>query len=180
MGFAIQGGGNDLVFPHHEMSAAQGTALTGQSPFATHYVHQAMVGLDGEKMSKSKGNLVLVSRLLADDVDPMAIRLALLRHHYRTDWEWTGADLTDAVRRLSRWRMAAAAPTGPPAGGVIAGIRRALADDLDVVAALDAVDGWVEEVLDGVGDADGEDATPGAGVEVARAVDALLGVSLAG
>ncbi len=173
MGFAIQGGGSDLVFPHHEMSAAQGTALPGQGPFATHYVHQAMVGLDGEKMSKSKGNLVLVSRLLADDVDPMAIRLALLRHHYRTDWEWTGADLTEALRRLERWRMATAAPAGPSAGGPVAGIRAALANDLDVVAAVDAVDRWANETLAG-----GSAAVAGAGAEVARAVDALLGVAL--
>ena len=126
-------------------------------------------------MSKSKGNLVLVSRLLADDVDPMAIRLALLRHHYRTDWEWTGADLTEALRRLERWRMATAAPAGPSAGGPVAGIRAALANDLDVVAAVDAVDRWANETLAG-----GSAAVAGAGAEVARAVDALLGVALDG
>src|SRR5699024_8737456 len=85
--FAIQGGGTDLIFPHHEMSAVQARALTGQ-PFAGTYVHQAMVGLDGEKMSKSKGNLVLVSALRAEGVDPMAVRLALLAQHYRTPWDW--------------------------------------------------------------------------------------------
>ncbi|HSO65603.1 MAG TPA: cysteine--1-D-myo-inosityl 2-amino-2-deoxy-alpha-D-glucopyranoside ligase, partial [Ornithinibacter sp.] len=84
--FDVKGGGSDLVFPHHEMSAVQATALTGGDVFARHYVHQAMVGLHGAKMSKSKGNLVLVSRMRADGVDPMAIRLVLLDRHHLTDW----------------------------------------------------------------------------------------------
>ncbi|HRC65906.1 MAG TPA: cysteine--1-D-myo-inosityl 2-amino-2-deoxy-alpha-D-glucopyranoside ligase, partial [Dermatophilaceae bacterium] len=83
MPFTVQGGGTDLVFPHHEMSAVQGCALTGTRPFAQVYMHQAMVAFEGEKMSKSKGNLVLVSALRAAGVDPMVIRLALLDHHYR-------------------------------------------------------------------------------------------------
>ena len=91
----VQGGGNDLLFPHHECSAAHAERLTGQAPFAGHYVHAGMIGLDGEKMSKSKGNLVFVSRLRGDKVDPMAIRLALLAGHYRTDRAWTD----DAARR---------------------------------------------------------------------------------
>jgi L-cysteine:1D-myo-inositol 2-amino-2-deoxy-alpha-D-glucopyranoside ligase len=86
MGFDVQGGGTDLIFPHHEMSAVQAAALTGEWPFATAYLHQAMVGLDGEKMSKSRGNLVLVSQLRAAGVDPMAVRLVLLGHHYATPW----------------------------------------------------------------------------------------------
>ena len=98
-----------------------------------------------------------------------------IRDSYRTDWEWTGADLTEAVRRLKRWRMAAAAPAGPPADSVIAAIRSALSNDLDAAAAVDAVDRWADDVLDG-----SSAARPGAGTEVARAVDALLGVSLAG
>ena len=98
--------GSDLVFPHHEMSAVQSTALTGDEVFARHYVHQAMVGFEGEKMSKSKGNLVLVSKLRADGVDPMAIRLVLLAQHYRTDWDYTPDLLEAAVARLDRWREA--------------------------------------------------------------------------
>ena len=82
-GFDVQGGGSDLVFPHHEFSAAHAEALTGQHPFARHYAHAGMIGLDGEKMSKSRGNLVFVSRLRADGVDPGAIRLALFAGHYR-------------------------------------------------------------------------------------------------
>ena len=99
--FDLQGGGTDLIFPHHEMSAGHGEALTGAEPFARTFVHQAMVGYDGEKMSKSKGNLVLVSDLRQRGVEPMAIRLALLAHHYRTPWEWTDGVLAEAEDRLA-------------------------------------------------------------------------------
>ncbi|MFD0821404.1 cysteine--1-D-myo-inosityl 2-amino-2-deoxy-alpha-D-glucopyranoside ligase, partial [Micromonospora zhanjiangensis] len=109
----VQGGGNDLVFPHHECSAAHAEALTGAAPFARHYVHAGMIGLDGEKMSKSRGNLVFVSRLRADRVDPMAVRLALLAGHYRSDRAWTDELLKVATERLARWREAATAPAGP-------------------------------------------------------------------
>ncbi|MBW8749937.1 MAG: cysteine--1-D-myo-inosityl 2-amino-2-deoxy-alpha-D-glucopyranoside ligase, partial [Propionibacteriales bacterium] len=102
--FDVQGGGSDLVFPHHEMSAAEAQVADPAHRFARAYVHAGMVALDGEKMSKSKGNLELVSRLRDAGVDPMAIRLALLRHHYRTDWEWTQADLDDSVELLGRIR----------------------------------------------------------------------------
>src|SRR5581483_11488455 len=84
----IQGGGDDLVFPHHELGAAEAEVITGLHPFAGAYLHQAMVGYDGEKMSKSKGNLVLVSALRDAGVDPMAIRLALLAHRHDEAWEW--------------------------------------------------------------------------------------------
>ena len=95
----MQGGGSDLVFPHHEMSAGHAQVADPGGPFARAYVHAGMVGYDGEKMSKSKGNLVFVSALRNSDVDPMAIRLALLRHHYRSDWEWTDAELWRGGRR---------------------------------------------------------------------------------
>ncbi|WP_241777615.1 class I tRNA ligase family protein, partial [Streptomyces sp. CT34] len=87
MGFDVQGGGSDLAFPHHEMGASHAQALTGEYPFAKAYVHAGMVALNGEKMSKSKGNLVFVSRVRRDGTDPAAIRLALLAHHYRSNWE---------------------------------------------------------------------------------------------
>jgi L-cysteine:1D-myo-inositol 2-amino-2-deoxy-alpha-D-glucopyranoside ligase len=108
--FDVQAGGSDLVFPHHEMSASHvRVALSPvQGVFARVYAHSGMVSYLGEKMSKSLGNLVFVSRLLADGVDPMAIRLALLAHHYRSDWEWTDAVLGDAQARLDRWRSALA------------------------------------------------------------------------
>lgn len=172
--FDLQGGGTDLIFPHHEMSAVQAQALTGQ-PFATAYAHQAMVGLDGEKMSKSKGNLVLVSALRRDGVDPMAIRLALLGQHYRTPWDWTDGILQEAVDRLGRWREAVGdgpAQTTPDTvtaeetPEVVQTLRAALADDLDAPAALRAVDSWVT------------DGAPGDRRVVAAAIDALLGVTL--
>jgi L-cysteine:1D-myo-inositol 2-amino-2-deoxy-alpha-D-glucopyranoside ligase len=173
MEFDVQGGGSDLIFPHHEHSAAHAEALTGTAPFARAYVHAGMIGLDGEKMSKSRGNLVLVSKLRAAGVDPMAIRLALLDGHYRADREWTGGRLPAAEARLARWRSAVALPAGPPAQPLLAAVRQALADDLDTVAALAAVDGWA---ADAAGCVEGGD--PEAPQLVRRMVDALLGVDL--
>jgi L-cysteine:1D-myo-inositol 2-amino-2-deoxy-alpha-D-glucopyranoside ligase len=179
MSFDVQGGGTDLLFPHHEMSAVQAAVLTGQWPFARAFVHQAMVGLDGEKMSKSRGNLILVSRLREAGVDPMAVRLVLLAHHYAEPWFWTQDQLDDAVRRLARWRAAVAAPSGPDATGTLAAVRAALADDLDAPAAVAAVDAWAaateQQVLRSGG---ADDADPGAPDLVRRLADALLGVRL--
>jgi len=175
MGFDVQGGGSDLIFPHHEHSAAHAEALTGTAPFARHYVHAGMIGLDGEKMSKSRGNLVLVSKLRAAGVDPMAIRLALLDGHYRADREWTGGRLPAAEARLARWRAAAAQPTGPDAADLLAEVRGLLADDLDTASALAAIDRWVSGAL----------AEPDTGDKAGPALfadlsDALLGVDLRG
>jgi L-cysteine:1D-myo-inositol 2-amino-2-deoxy-alpha-D-glucopyranoside ligase len=172
MGFDVQGGGSDLAFPHHEMGASHAQVLTGSYPFAKAYVHAGMVGLDGEKMSKSKGNLVFVSRLREQGVDPAAIRLALLAHHYRADWEWTDAVPAEAVARLGRWRAAVSRPDGPPAQSVLDEVRAALADDLDAPRALAAVDAWAAEQEAGGGTDTG---APGL---VSRLVDALLGVAL--
>jgi L-cysteine:1D-myo-inositol 2-amino-2-deoxy-alpha-D-glucopyranoside ligase len=147
MGFDVQGGGSDLVFPHHEYSAVHAEALTGAKPFARAYVHAAMIGLDGEKMSKSRGNLVFVSRLRGDGVDPMAVRLALLSGHYRTDRAWTPDLLTRAEQRLDTWRRAFALSLGAPAGPVLAGVRERLADDLDSPGAIAVVDAWVAASL---------------------------------
>jgi L-cysteine:1D-myo-inositol 2-amino-2-deoxy-alpha-D-glucopyranoside ligase len=147
MGFDVQGGGSDLVFPHHECSAVHAEALTGAKPFARAYVHAAMIGLDGEKMSKSRGNLVFVSRLRGDGVDPMAVRLALLSGHYRTDRAWTPDLLTAALARLDTWRRAVALPLGAPAGPVLAAVRERLADDLDSPGAIAAVDAWAAATL---------------------------------
>jgi L-cysteine:1D-myo-inositol 2-amino-2-deoxy-alpha-D-glucopyranoside ligase len=134
-----------------------------------------MVGLDGEKMSKSRGNLVLVSRLLAQGVDPMAVRLALLAHHYAEDWEWTDAELDRAQVRLDRWRSAVSGNGGPDADATLAAVRAALADDLDAPAALRHVDAWADlSIAQGSTD----DAVEGAPGVIARAVNALLGIRL--
>jgi L-cysteine:1D-myo-inositol 2-amino-2-deoxy-alpha-D-glucopyranoside ligase len=168
----IQGGGSDLIFPHHEMSASH-ARLLGETPtFARAYVHQGMVGLDGEKMSKSKGNLVLVSALRQAGVDPMAIRLALLEQHYTRDWMWTDAYLERAERRLATWRSALSVDGGPDADQTIEDVRAALADNLDSPRALEAVDRWACQSLSRGGV---DPAGPGL---LARAIDALLGIRL--
>ena len=171
VGFDVQAGGSDLIFPHHEMCAAQGRVATDQ-PFAQAYLHSGMVGLDGEKMSKSKGNLVFVSSLRASGVDPMAIRLVLLAHHYRDNWEWTDELLVSGQDRLDRWREAVRLDAGLNADQVVAQVRAALAHDLDAPAALAAVDAWAGASVA----IDSDDAE--APALVARACDALLGVAL--
>ena len=179
MSFDVQGGGSDLKFPHHEMGASEGQMLTGSWPYARVYAHAGMVGLDGHKMSKSRGNLVFVSRLRAEGVEPAAIRLALLAHHYREDWEWTPAGLLQAQDRLARWRSAAARPEAADADRVLAGIRERLADDLDAPGALQLVDAWARDQLASAGHDGGPDllhnVTHGL---VPLAVDGLLGVRL--
>ncbi len=164
--FDVQAGGRDLAFPHHPMCAAEARVATGH-PFAKVFLHTGMVGLDGEKMSKSRGNLVFVSRLLAEGVDPMAIRLVLLANHYRSDWEYTSDVLAAAEARLAKWRTAVARP-GADAGPVIEAVRNALRNDLNAPAALAAIDAWA--------DAPGDAAV--ASDLVREAVDALLGVAL--
>jgi L-cysteine:1D-myo-inositol 2-amino-2-deoxy-alpha-D-glucopyranoside ligase len=131
-----------------------------------------MIGLDGQKMSKSRGNLVLVSQLLADGVDPMAIRLGLLGGHYRTDRDWTDEVLKTAQQRLATWRAAAGAAAGPDGASVLSALRGALCDDLDTPTALRAVDEWSDSALAGTG------ADTAAPELVSASVDALLGVRL--
>ncbi|GAB2658145.1 cysteine--1-D-myo-inosityl 2-amino-2-deoxy-alpha-D-glucopyranoside ligase [Nocardia goodfellowii] len=170
--FDIQGGGSDLIYPHHEYSAAHAEALGDTRRFARHYVHAGLIGLDGEKMSKSKGNLVLVSKLRRAGTDPAAIRLGLLAGHYRADRMWTEAVLAGAERRLDLWRRAAARSTGPSATDTVARLRQHLADDLDTPKALAAVDNWAEQALSyGGPDAD-------APALITATVDALLGIQL--
>jgi L-cysteine:1D-myo-inositol 2-amino-2-deoxy-alpha-D-glucopyranoside ligase len=171
-GLDIQGGGSDLVFPHHEFTAAHAESVSGERRFARHYVHAGMIGLDGHKMSKSRGNLVLVSQLRAQGVEPLAIRLGLLAGHYRADRDWSADVLEAANARLHRWRAASRLPAGPDAADTIARLRRYLADDLDTPKALAALDGWVTDALEYGGS---DTRAPGM---VATAVDALLGVDL--
>jgi L-cysteine:1D-myo-inositol 2-amino-2-deoxy-alpha-D-glucopyranoside ligase len=172
--FTVQGGGSDLIFPHHEMGAGHAYSLAGV-PLARHYAHAGMVGLDGEKMSKSKGNLVLVSRLRAAGEEPAAIRLAILAHHYRSDWSWTESGFNQAKERLRSWRSAVASAPEGSADELLAQMRHALAADLNAPAALEAVDRWAEQANAAAG--------AGAGSQQDRAlvrgaIDALLGVEL--
>lgn len=171
-GFDVQAGGVDLIFPHHEMSAVQADALRGPGSFARLYLHQEMVGLNGQKMSKSKGNLVFVSRLRADGEDPAAIRLAILAHHYATAWDWTDQVLADAGERLVSWRGGVPALDADAQTELVASLRARLADDLDAPGALAAVDAAVSSATGGKPQALASDN------EAARAIDALLGVRL--
>ena len=196
--FDVQAGGADLVFPHHEMSASHARVALGDATpvFARRYAHAGMVRLDGEKMSKSLGNLVFVSALLAEGTDPMAVRLAILAHQYRHDWDWAQPGLDAAMQRLARWRAAVSIASGssdsgpvatpvpsaesvPPPGGrvpsgeaVLAAVRERLADDLDAPGAIAAVDRWSDAVL-----AAGS-AAPESAKLVRDTVDALLGIAL--
>jgi L-cysteine:1D-myo-inositol 2-amino-2-deoxy-alpha-D-glucopyranoside ligase len=152
----LHGGGSDLIFPHHECEAAQSESVTG-TMFSRHWLHVGMVGLDGTKMSKSLGNLIFVADLLKE-WDPMAVRLALLAHHYRTDWDWVQADLEGGAERLDRWR--AAGTRAGPGPAVLERVRGLVDDDLHVDGALAVLD---------------EEAAAGRAVDAGAA---LLGVEL--
>ncbi len=169
--FDVQGGGSDLAFPHHEMCAAQAITAS-REPMAKAFVHSGMVALDGEKMSKSKGNLELVSRLRHAGADPMAVRLALLDNHYRSNWEWDASLLQKAEERLELWRSVRNNGTALPAAGLIDQMRAALRDDLDSPSALKSIDAWVAGSL-----AIDSDDTAAIG-DMMFAVDALLGIKL--
>ena len=174
--FDVQGGGSDLIFPHHEMCASEAQVAEPAHQFAQVYAHAGMVGYEGEKMSKSRGNLVFVSELRLSDVDPMAIRLALLRHHYRSDWEWTDGELWDSVDTLTDWRRALALGSGAAASPVVDAVLSALADDLDAPTALASVQRWVDATLGNGGLADTRD--PAAAATMHHLLDAALGLAL--
>ena len=153
----LHGGGSDLIFPHHECEAAQSEAATGE-PFVRHWMHQAMVRMDGEKMSKSLGNLVFVSEL-RKEWESMAIRLAVVKHHYRDGWEWHDDLMPEGAERLERWR--AGSEAGGDGSEVLGAVRELLDRDLDTPAAVAEIDAAADD-----------------GVDVADAA-LLLGVTLA-
>jgi len=165
----IQGGGSDLIFPHHEMCAAQAQVLTGK-PLASTYVHAGMIGLDGEKMSKSKGNLVFVSKLLAAGTDPMAIRWALMKSHYRTDRMWTDDLLVEAEAEIVALRTILRSEKVATTSDLIQRIVEYLADDLDTPAVIAAINTWVAQ-SQSQGDA-------GETKELEATLDSLLGIKL--
>ncbi|MDI3330851.1 MAG: cysteine--1-D-myo-inosityl 2-amino-2-deoxy-alpha-D-glucopyranoside ligase [Micrococcus sp.] len=174
--FTVQGGGSDLRFPHHEFSAAHATAGDGE-PLAQAFVHAGMVGLDGEKMSKSLGNLVLVSELLRHGAEAPAIRAALLDHHYRSDWEWTTDLLRRAGERLARWRQALDSEESGDGVAVLTSMHRCLSQDLDAPAALGELDDWAARAAA----RSTVDAAPSPGPatpDVRAVVNSLLGIQL--
>lgn len=165
----IQGGGSDLIFPHHDMSAAQGLIATGQK-FARFFVHAGMIGLDGTKMSKSLGNLIFVSKLIKQGVEPMAIRLALFGHHYRSDHMWGSTEISDASEFLERIRLNLAKVDVAPTEIVIEDLIEAIANDLDTVRALEIIKRWCAETESGK--------TGGSAGQFSRVLDDLLGLAI--
>jgi len=158
----IQGGGSDLIFPHHEMSAAQTRVITNQK-FARTFVHCGMVGLDGQKMSKSLGNLVFVSRLLAQGVHPSAIRWALMGHRYSEDLMWNDSLLDVASAEIERLHMNLARMEVAPTDDIIAQIIACLAQDLDTAQVLQVIRTWMDATEAG--------STGGEAGELSRALD---------
>lgn len=134
----IHGGGEDLVFPHHESEIAQSQAATGVRPFVRIWMHTGMLGYRGEKMSKSLRNLVLVRDLLSR-FDADSIRALLLRHHYREAWEYT-PDQLDAAAAWAAGLQAAAVPPHESGTGRWREVLEALEDDLDTPLALERVE----------------------------------------
>jgi len=132
----LHGGGSDLIFPHHECERAQSEAATGQ-PFVRHWMHVAMVFMDGHKMSKSRGNLVFVDALRRQ-WDPRVIRLGIVAHHYRSEWEWNEGIMPAAAERLARWKSSSTG--GATDAGVLDAVRACLDEDLATAAALDVMD----------------------------------------
>lgn len=165
----IQGGGSDLIFPHHEMCAAQAHVITGKE-LASSYVHTGMIGLDGEKMSKSKGNLVFVSQLVASGVDPMTIRWALMSDHYRSDRMWSDLVLHKAQDSFTQLKAALSQEDSAPTEDLINSIVLALSNDLDTPLVVSAINTWSKETLAG--------AVGGNSDELRLVLDALLGIKI--
>ncbi|HEY0492480.1 MAG TPA: cysteine--tRNA ligase [Candidatus Dormibacteraeota bacterium] len=140
----IHGGGADLIYPHHESEIAQSESVTGVRPFARTWMHVGMLRYQGEKMSKSLRNLVLVRDLLPR-FDADAIRVTLLRHHYREPWEYSESEMLAAEDWVRQARARAVQAGGKAGGGAEARVVAALQDDLDTPAALRALQNSIEE-----------------------------------
>ena len=165
----IQGGGSDLIFPHHYMSEQIVRAAYGRG-FANNYVHSAMIHLDGEKMSKSKGNLVFVSKLLSRGIDPMVIRWALLSGHYQQDRSWSDELLQNSTSEVSLLRSALAQSEVAETKELIQSIISDLANNLDTPAALNRLIAWAKS----------SQSSPKVNESglVSRGIDSLLGLAL--
>jgi len=165
----IQGGGSDLIFPHHEMCAAQAKVLSGKE-LAAHYVHAGMIGLDGEKMSKSLGNLVFVSKLVAAGRNPMAIRWALMKSRYRQDRMWNEEILVEAEMEIAQLRAVLSSESFGSTDQLIQGIISAIADDLDTPKALSLINDWANAATIHETSNDAQ--------ELLNVLDAVLGLEL--
>jgi L-cysteine:1D-myo-inositol 2-amino-2-deoxy-alpha-D-glucopyranoside ligase len=172
---SIQGGGSDLHFPHHTMCAAEGKVLTGKE-FAKRFVHAGMIGIDGEKMSKSKGNLKFVSALRRAGIEPLALRVALLSGHYRSDRPWSDELLQQSQDRLYLWRQAISSPYGGEVADLIGNIAKSLSDDLNTPEAFALLDVWAKERISNLSN-DNRSETSEIG-QLSRFLDALLGIAL--
>ncbi len=165
----IQGGGNDLLFPHHEVGASQAAVITGKD-YARVYMHAGLIGLDGEKMSKSRGNLAFLSKLVGEGADPLAVRLALMSEHYSQDRMWTNDQLNQATLFLDRLRLLLSRPEVAPTHEVVQHLINALSHDLDTPMAIEVLNLWCDETEKG--------STGGSAGELSRAIDLLLGLAL--
>ena len=168
---SVKAGGNDLIFPHHEMCRVQCAAWQNIS-LANAYLYAGMVYYQGEKMSKSLGNLVFVSDLVKSGIDPMAIRLTILSNHYSQEWEWTNDLLEKANQRLNLWKMALAQNQTEESDQLLEGVRNALSVDLNTTEAFNLIDEWAQKSLLNKGNS-----TTGAGL-VSRLLDSLFGIAL--
>ena len=165
----LQAGGSDLIFPHHYMTALQAKALTGVE-FASCYSHAGMIGLDGEKMSKSKGNLVFVSKLRQEGVSPALIRIALFTDRYSTDRMWSRELLDDANKLFARLLSALSRQEVAPTFEVVQEIVNAISDDLNTPKVFELLNSWCLKTEEGeVGGSPGE---------ISRALDTYLGITL--
>ncbi|MSY77320.1 MAG: class I tRNA ligase family protein [Actinobacteria bacterium] len=165
----LQGGGSDLIFPHHFMSAQIVKAALGRD-FAESYIHAGMIGLDGEKMSKSKGNLIFVSKLIQEGVDPMVIRWALLSGHYQQDREWSTQLLERAKDEVVLVRSALSRSETADASSLVNNLIIDLSDNLNTPKALSKIVDWSLE--------SNKIATSNHSGLVSRAIDSLLGLAL--
>jgi len=173
---SIQGGGSDLYFPHHSMCAAQGRVLAGVD-FARRFVHTGMIGLNGEKMSKSRGNLKFVSVMRSEGIDPMVLRIALLSGHYRADREWSDRLLSESELRLNLWREAFSSPYGGHVDELIMNISAAVSDDLNTPKAFALIDEWAKNRIHSLVHAESSDSVDAIG-QLSRYLDGVLGIAL--
>ncbi len=163
--FDIHGGGTDLIFPHHENEIAQSLCAFPGSRFARMWVHNGMLVINGEKMSKSTGNFVTIRDVLAK-VPAEAARLLLLKTHYRSLLDFSDAALAEARKELDRFYRALERTPAAASGDVPAAVINALCDDLNTPLAIAEMHALADRAMAG-------DAEAAAGL---RAAGGLLGV----